>query len=162
MYYNKLHLNRVEIYLLLLICLISCKTKSTTTVKTNSDLDELATKKTTFDWTGTYTLADNELLYTLKLHKRSVDGSYEIQFYNNGKYSEIYKTSIYDVKEVDDKISIRFLNNFQMDFNKLNLKSGDTLFILQEINDGVIHCEFRSFHPAQNETKLHKKSADYY
>ncbi len=144
------------------LCLVSCKnnsTETTTSTTVGNDYDVNGLNKN-YDFTGTYELKDFDILYTLKLHKRSVDGSYEMQFYNNSKNADIYKSSIYDAKDDSTTIYIRFLNNFQMDATSLGFKSGDTLFVLQHLteNDNSV---FKAFEPKNRNVSWIKINNQY-
>jgi hypothetical protein len=142
-----------------LLVFISCKNKINT--NTATDIEANDNTNSNYDWTGTYELKDNDLLYTLKLHKRSVDGSYEMQFYNNSNQAVLYKSSVYDAKDKANSISIRFLNNFNMDVSSLGFKSGDTLFILQHLNDKTDSAIFKSFIPETKNSSWNKVSSGY-
>jgi hypothetical protein len=130
----------------------ACKTKPVTTIShTDSEGYDKGNLNKNYDWTGTYQLKDSIVSYILKLHKRSVDGSYEMQFYSDDKNSDLYKSSIYDAKDDTFKIYIKYLNNFHMDASPLGFKSGDTLFILQHINSKANLTIFKSFKPKRHE-----------
>lgn len=113
-----------------------------------------------YDWTGTYELSDNGVLYTLKLHRRSVDASYEMQFYAQDKNIDLYKSSIYDAKDGPNAIHIKYLNNFQMDASSLGFKSGDTLFTLLREADSMV-CVFNKWKPTELSNKWKKISDNY-
>lgn len=139
---------------------VACKNKSIENkVVAGNDYDVNGLNKN-YDFTGTYELKDKDILYTLKLHKRSVDGSYEMQFYNNTKNADLYKSSIYDAKDDSVNIYIKFLNNFQMDASSLGFKSGDTLFVLQHLaeKDNTI---FKAFKPKDKNTSWNKTNSTY-
>lgn len=131
--------------------LFGCKTKPVNhTSHTDNEGYDKGNLNKNYDWTGTYQLKDSTVLYTLKLHKRSVDGSYEMQFYPDDKNSDLYKSSIYDAKDDAFNIYIRYLNNFHMDATPLGFKSGDTLFELHHINSKVNLTIFKSFKPKRH------------
>jgi hypothetical protein len=149
------------LFLMPFLFLSACKPKSTdeSSAVSNENTPSPVIKK--YDWTGTYQLKDKEEEYTLKLHKRTVDGSYEMLFYNNNKLTNLFKSSIYDAKEDSSNISIRFLNNFQMDAKPLGFKSGDTLFILQHREGMPDSSIYKSFHPATKGSNWIKTSDHY-
>jgi hypothetical protein len=150
--------NRLLVILFFFV-FISCKNK--TNSNASSEHEGFDKTNSNYDWTGTYELKDHDLLYTLKLHKRSVDGSYEMQFYNNSKQAVLYKSSVYDAKDKANSISIRFLNNFNMDVSSLGFKSGDTLFILQHLGDNSDSAIFKSFTPGTKNSSWNKVSSGY-
>jgi len=146
--------------LLMMLLLAACQAETgKSSANTNS---ESATNKsdTDYDWTGTYMLDDGPVTYTLKLHKRSVDGSYEMQWYDNTDKSDLYKSSIYDAKVHEGTITIRYLNNFQTDAAPLGFKSGDTLFVLCRTNSAD-STAWKSFQPANPQHQLQKTSSTY-
>ena len=149
------------LFLMAFLFFSACKPKTTdgSPVVNNENTSSSVLKK--YDWTGNYQLKDRDEEYTLKLHKRTVDGSYEMLFYNNSKLTDLFKSSIYDAKEDSSSISIRFLNNFQMDAKPLGFKSGDTLFILQHREGEEDSSIFKSFHPA-TEGSTWIKTSDHY
>ncbi len=114
-----------------------------------------------YDWTGTYELKDDNILYTLKLHKRSVDGNYEMQFLSNDKNIDLYKSSIYVAKDDSANIYIKFLNNFQLDAKPLGFNSGDTLFAFHLNTDKTSNTIFQSLKPKTKETQFTKISDTY-
>jgi len=140
--------------------LISCKSKSSAVISSNDKGYDKNLSNNNYDWTGTYKFEDNSILYTLKLHKRSVDASYEMQFYDNGNKSEIYKSSIYDAKDDSNSISIQFLSNYNMDASTLGFKSGDTLFKLMH-NNGKASSVFKVFQPSVKSVEWKKISSNY-
>lgn len=140
---------------------LSCNTTTESNASsTDSEGYDKGNLNKNYDWTGTYELKDATDLYTLKLHKRSVDGSYEMQFYNNGKEADVYKSSIYDAKDDNTSICIRYLNNFQMDASSLGFKSGDTLFSLHWNQDSDTTF-FKAFQPVNKGLKWIKISNRY-
>lgn len=114
-----------------------------------------------YNWTGTYELKDDTVLYTLKLHKRSVDGNYEMQFFSNDKYIDLYKSSIYDAKDDSANIYIKFLNNFQLDAKPLGFNSGDTLFAFHLNTDKTTITNFNAFKPKIKQIQFIKVSDAY-
>ena len=126
----------------------SCKTKSTANNSNTGNDYNINGLNKNYNWTGTYELTDNTILYTLKLHKRSVDGSYEMQFFSNDKNVDLLKSSIYDAKDDSANIYIKYLNNFQMDAKSIGFKSGDTLFILHKNDAKSDSTIFKSFKPS--------------
>lgn len=138
----------------------SCKHKvKQSVVSTGNDYNKNGLNKH-FDWTGTYILEDSEAMCTLKLHKRSVDGSYEMQFYDNSRYVDLYKSSVYDAKDDSGHIYIRYLNNFMMDAKPLGFESGDTLFYLQKRDTGFSSV-FKAFKPKNNNSCWKKINSTY-
>lgn len=135
--------------------------------KKNSDSNSVERENSTidseveFNWTGTYSIQDGEIIYTLKLHKRSVDGSYELQWYDNSAKSELYKSSIYDAKPLNNSILIRYLNNFQMDASALGYKSGDTLFVLSRTTHSTDSTIWKKFQPTDKAAQFIKISDTY-
>jgi hypothetical protein len=153
------NLNKVIIGIM--FCVAACQNKPVAqTAHTDSEGYDKGSLNTNYDWTGTYELKDGENLFVLKLHKRSVDGSYEMQFFNSNQNTELYKSSIYDANDADSSICIRFLNNFQMDASPLGYKSGDTLFVLRhyEENDSTF---WKLFSPSSSEMQFKKTSNTY-
>ena len=141
--------------------LFACKNKTVNnTSYTDSEGYDKGNLNGNYNWTGTYELKDKDISYTLKLHKRSVDGSYEMQFYNNTKNTDLYKSSIYDAKDDSASIYIKFLNNFQMDSTPLGFKSGDTLFILHHTNEKD-NSIFKAFQPSDKNLNWKKISSTY-
>ena len=140
--------------------LVSCKSKTNTEISSDDKGYDKNLSNNNYDWTGTYELEDNTILYTLKLHKRSVDASYEMQFYDNGNKSEIYKSSIYDAKDDSNSICIKFLNNYNTDASILGFKSGDTLFKLMH-KDGKDSSVFKVFQPSIKSVVWKKTSSNY-
>ena len=142
------------------VLLVSCKNKTTENkVVAGNDYDVNGLNKN-YDFTGTYELKDKEITYTLKLHKRSVDCSYEMQFYNNSKNADLFKSSVFDAKDDSTIIYIKFLNNFQTDATSLGFKSGDTLFILQHLNEKD-NSIFKTFKPTDKNVNWNKTSNNY-
>ncbi|MFN8282399.1 MAG: hypothetical protein U0U67_04250 [Chitinophagales bacterium] len=146
-----------------IILLVSCnyftKNKEEATI-TNNDYNTNGINPN-YDWTGTYELKKDTLLYTLKLHKRSVDGNYEMQLFSNDKYIDLYKSSIYDAKDDSANIYIKYLNNFNMDIRPLGFKSGDTLFILHLNEDKTEKTILRTFLPKDQNLQFNKISRTY-
>ena len=75
-------MQKTLLFLLVICMLLSCKNlvkngKETVVIGNDYNVNGL---NPNYDWTGTYELKDDTTLYTLKLHKRSVDGNYEMQF----------------------------------------------------------------------------------
>lgn len=141
--------------------LFACKNKTVNnTSYTDSEGYDKGNLNGNYNWTGTYELKDKDISYILKLHKRSVDGSYEMQFYNNTKNTDLYKSSIYDAKDDSASIYIKFLNNFQMDATPLGFKSGDTLFILQHLHEKDSSI-FKVFNPSDINLSWKKISSTY-
>jgi hypothetical protein len=84
------NLNKVIIGIML--CVAACQNKPVAqTAHTDSEGYDKGSLNTNYDWTGTYELKDGENLFVLKLHKRSVDGSYEMQFFNSTKTRSFIK-----------------------------------------------------------------------
>ena len=142
--------------------LFACKSKSVNnTSSTDSEGYDKGNLNDNYDWTGTYELKDKDITYTLKLHKRSVDGSYEMQFYNNTKNADLLKSSIYDAKDISNTIIIRFLNNFHMDAKPLGFNSGDTLFILEHLSNEKDSTSWKKLTPATNGLHFTKVNNTY-
>lgn len=139
--------NNRLLFLAAVLYLTSCQTKSASDSSSTGSGNITTGLKKNYDWTGTYELNDKVLVYSLKLHRRSVDGSYEMLFFSNNELGDIYKSSTYDARDDSMSICVRFLNNFQMDAKPLGFKSGDTLFILQHRADKTDTVIFKSFHP---------------
>lgn len=101
------NLNKVIIGIML--CVAACQNKPVAqTAHTDSEGYDKGSLNTNYDWTGTYELKDGENLFVLKLHKRSVDGSYEMQFFNTHQNTDLYKSSIYDANDV----TLPFVSDF--------------------------------------------------
>ena len=143
-------MQKTLLFLLVICMLLSCKNlvkngKETVVIGNDYNVNGL---NPNYDWTGTYELKDDTTLYTLKLHKRSVDGNYEMQFFSNDKNIDLYKSSIYDAKDDSANIYIKFLNNFQLDAKPL----GD---------DKTKNSIFKSFHPKTKNIQFSKTSETY-
>ena len=156
-------MQKTLLFLLVICMLLSCRNlvkngKETVVIGNDYNVNGL---NPNYDWTGTYELKDDTTLYTLKLHKRSVDGNYEMQFFSNDKNIDLYKSSIYDAKDDSANIYIKFLNNFQLDAKPLGFKSGDTLFILHLNDDKTKNSIFKSFHPKTKNIQFTKTSETY-
>ena len=145
-------MQKTLLFLLVICMLLSCKNlvkngKETVVIGNDYNVNGL---NPNYDWTGTYELKDDTTLYTLKLHKRSVDGNYEMQFFSNDKNIDLYKSSIYDAKDISNTIIIRFLNNFHMDAKPLGFNSGDTLFILEHLSNEKDSIIWKKLTPGTN------------
>jgi hypothetical protein len=152
------NLNKVIIGIML--CVAACQNKPVAqTAHTDSEGYDKGSLNTNYDWTGTYELKDGENLFVLKLHKRSVDGSYEMQFFNSNQNTELYKSSIYDANDADSSICIRFLNNFQMDASPLDIKAV-TLYLCFVITKKMI-AHFGNYFHLLPEMQFKKTSNTY-
>ncbi len=156
-------MQKVSLFLSLISFFSSCKNlskneKETAIIGNDYNVNGL---NTNYNWTGTYELKDDTVLYILKLHKRSVDGNYEMQFFSNDKNIDLYKSSIYDAKDDSANICIKFLNNFQFDAKPLGFNSGDTLFVFHLNLDKTTSTNFNAFKPKTKQTQFVKVSDAY-
>lgn len=100
--------------------------------------------KNNHDWTGTYEFKDSNNTHTLKLHRRSVDLSYEMTYVNHQITS---KNNIWSVKDLNDSIRIIFINNFVDDPSTVPFQRGDILFSLILQPDSSIQTNWQKIQP---------------
>ena len=146
-----------------MLALVSCR--SNTDQAQNGAEPEAVTQAPKYDWTGTYVSPGKgaEPVYTLRLHKRSVDGSYEMQY---GK-SEAGQTNyhpeyMFDAKDTDSSIMIRFMGSFTAPEAEWPFAKGDTMCILSVKADSRIETNWKAWRPVNGDAGFEQVSKDYH
>lgn len=118
-----------------------------------------------YDWTGTYLFADEgaEMAYTLRLHRRSVDGSYEMQYSRSVEaQTNNYAEYMFDAKDADSSITIRFMGSFTAAEKDWPFKKGDTMCVLSLKPGSGIETAWKALQPKSGQGGFRQVSKDYH
>lgn len=148
---------------LVVLTILACQGK-TDSAQTGAAA-ETAVETPNYDWTGTFVCPDEgaESSYTLRLHKRSVDGSYEMQYSKSVEaQTNNYAEYMFDAKDADSSITIRFMGSFSAPETEWPFRKGDTMCILSVNADSTVETTWKALRPKNGDAGFRQVSRDYH